>query len=115
MVETLAIKAAQQIALIRIAKKSLAARHRFHRGDGSLRDPACAIAPAREPDRIDVGAVRHRHQRGEPLRIFAREMAGDGEALRVEFQLDPRIAEADDRSEERREGKEWVSTCRLRW
>src|SRR3546814_7696170 len=86
MVETLAIKAAQQIALIRIAQKSLAARHRFHRGDGSLRDPACAIAPAREPDRIDVGAVRPRHQRGAPLRIFAREMAGTSEEHTSELQ-----------------------------
>src|SRR3546814_4410023 len=40
IVETLAIKAAQQIALIRIAKNSLSARHRFHRRDGSLRAPA---------------------------------------------------------------------------
>src|SRR3546814_16237882 len=41
MVETLAIKAAQQIALIRIATKSIAARHRFQNGRASCGERVC--------------------------------------------------------------------------
>ncbi len=61
-------------------------------------DPAGTIAAAREPHRVDVGAVRHFDERSEAMAVLAREMAVRGKALRVEDQVDVGIAEARERA-----------------
>src|SRR3546814_1801630 len=63
----------------------------------------CALPISRDHDLLDLGARR--------LRLLA-------DHRHVDRHLAPavdRVARADDRSEERRVGKECVSTCRSRW
>ena len=93
MVETVAIECAEQIALVRIAKERLAARNIGHCRDRFFGDAARAITTARKPDRVDVGAVGHRHQRFAPHRIGARKMPVNDKALRIEHQFDLGIAQ----------------------
>src|SRR3546814_20368860 len=62
-------------------------------GQHHVHYPHRAPAAARDPQRIHGGIVRQFHQGVGPPPVASREM----------------------RSEERRVGKEWVSTCSLRW
>ena len=98
MIEAVAIEHAEQIALIGVAKECLAPRYVGHGGDRIFGDPARPIAAAREPDRVDVGSVRHFDQRREAMPVLAREMAVDREALLVEDKLDVGIPKAGDRA-----------------
>src|SRR5690606_2545490 len=96
MVKSFAIKAREEIALVRITKERLAARRGGHRGDRIRGDTARAIAAAREPDGIDVRAVCHLDQGCETVSVLTCEMTVYCETLLVEHQLDPRIADRGD-------------------
>src|SRR5690606_16839146 len=98
MVEAFAVEAGEEIALVRIAEKRLAARRRGHRSDRIFGDAARAIAAAREPDSIDVGAVCHFDKGGEAMPIPAREMAVHRETLPVENEFNARIADRGNRA-----------------
>lgn len=98
MIEALAVETGEKIALVGIAEKCLAARRGGHRGDRIRSDAARAIAAAREPERINVGAVRHFDQGGEAMPVFAREMAVHRETLFVKNEFDARIADRGNRA-----------------
>src|SRR3546814_14680617 len=77
-----------------------------HMGDGSI-DQAAIYAREVIRRAIDLGSAAlilvHNHPSGSP------------EPSRQDIEITRQIAEAGKRSEERRVGKEWVSTCRSRW
>src|SRR3546814_19876659 len=72
-----------------------------------LADKANAPFARREP-RLDAGAIHQHH----PCAVFEYDLAG---RIVSDDRLGAAIAEQHPRSEERRVGKECVSTCRSRW
>src|SRR3546814_12528106 len=88
-----------------VCSSDLRADHAGHRRDGLQHDRAVAVALGEEGVRAEA------HRLGET----ERDALGEIERFVVDAKIDERCGLHGGRSEERRVGKESVSTCRSRW